>query len=76
MDRGKGRSQRKKNDKEKEQDWSAGPDVMTTGRVVGVLQRGWTSYIASMPRAEEEGMDKLLLLTARELPAARRPVMV
>ena len=40
---------------EKEKDgeglsWDRGADVMTTGRVVGVLERNWGHYIASLPR--------------------------
>ena len=64
-------------DKEEGGDWSRGADVMTTGRVVGVLQRSWTSYICSMPREEEEGLDKaagkriLVIPYSRKIPKIR-----
>ena len=40
---------------EKEKDgeglsWERGADVMTSGRVVGILERNWGQYIASLPR--------------------------
>ena len=40
---------------EKEKDgeglsWDRGADVMTSGRVVGILERNWGQYIASLPR--------------------------
>ena len=31
---------------------------MMTGRVVGLLHRNWGSYIASLPREEEDSLDK------------------
>ena len=44
---------------EKEKDgeglsWKRGADVMTSGRVVGVLERNWGQYIASLPRSVTE----------------------
>ena len=38
--------------------WGRGADVMASGRVVGVLARGWRDYIATLPRVEEDSMDK------------------
>jgi len=47
---------------EKEKDeglnWERGADVMATGRVVGVMQRNWGDYIATLPRQEEDSMEK------------------
>ena len=66
-------------DREKDEglSWSRGADVMTTGRVVGVLQRNWGSYIASLPREEEDSMDKaagkriLVIPFNRKIPKIR-----
>merc|ERR1719232_1026984 len=66
-------------DREKDEglSWSRGADVMTTGRVVGVLQRNWGSYIASLPREEEDSMDKaagkriLVIPYNRKIPKIR-----
>ena len=66
-------------DKEKDegQSWSRGADVMTTGRVVGVLQRGWGSYIATLPREDEDSLDKaagkrvLVIPYNRKIPKIR-----
>ena len=38
--------------------WSRGADVMATGRVVAVLERGWRDYIATLPKQDEDSMDK------------------
>ena len=47
-------------DKEKDEglNWERGADVMPTGRVVGVMQRIWGDYIATLPREEEDSMEK------------------
>jgi len=44
--------------KQEEAGWSKGADVMPTGRVVGVLSRGWRDYIATLPREDEDSMDR------------------
>jgi len=38
--------------------WERGADVMATGRVVGVMQRNWGDYIATLPKEEEDSMEK------------------
>ena len=47
-------------DKEKDEglNWERGADVMPTGRVVGVMQRNWGDFIATLPREEEDSMEK------------------
>ena len=38
--------------------WSRGPDVMPTGRVVGMLQRNWREYIATVPTEDMKMMER------------------
>ena len=45
-------------EKDEGRSWDRGADVMSTGRVVGVSQRAWGAYIASLPVQEEDAMDK------------------
>ena len=61
-------------DQEKDEgcDWERGPDVMATGRVVGVLERRWGSFIASLPREEAGTMEKAAGRRVLAVPYDRR----
>ena len=61
-------------DQEKDEgcDWERGPEVMATGRVVGVLERRWGSFIASLPREEAGTMEKAAGRRVLAVPYDRR----
>ena len=44
-------------EKDEELTWERGADVMSTGRVVGVMQKYWGDYIADLPREVEDSME-------------------
>merc|ERR1719334_2474746 len=47
-------------DREKDEGlkWERGADVMPTGKVVGVLQRNWGNFICTLPKEEDDSMEK------------------
>ena len=57
---------------EEEGGWRRGADVMPTGRVVGVVSRGWRDYIATLPREDEDSMDRAAGKRVLVLPYDRR----
>jgi len=38
--------------------WSRGADVMPTGQIVGILQRNWRDYIATVPAQDMDAMER------------------
>ncbi|XP_023335142.1 DIS3-like exonuclease 1 [Eurytemora carolleeae] len=45
-------------EKDEGRSWSKGADVMPTGRVLGILERNWREYIATLPSDENAGMER------------------
>jgi len=63
---------RRKDEDDDEEEWDGSADVCPTGRVVGVLERRWREYVASVPREEADAEVRKSSRRVLVLPYDRR----
>jgi len=63
---------RREQEDDDEPEWEAGADVCPTGRVVGVLDRGWREYVATVPKEEAEAEGRKSARRVLVVPYDRR----